>query len=183
MDVVECEVCRQLIPFDAYAEHITDCQLFDFLRTSWERAFTPNDLDEAFRELLGVTTGGNEYEMWSQLEEIIGKVEVGIEDLAAVTKPAPADPSADEVCPVCLDEFQNTLGKTTETLCGHLYCEPCITKWLKTSVRCPVCSTDLKDLMKTNSCNNHRNQMSSTDSSSKSTSATSLEPLSISDVP
>lgn len=45
-----------------------------------------------------------------------------------------------ENCSICLDTKSNIYTK-----CGHLYCEPCISKWLKTHDNCPYCRTDLSE--------------------------------------
>lgn len=38
-------------------------------------------------------------------------------------------------CNVCLSE----VGDPVVTLCGHLYCWPCLYRWLSTNHTCPVC--------------------------------------------
>lgn len=46
-----------------------------------------------------------------------------------------------ETCAVCLEEYQkgNEMIKLTE--CKHIFCEPCISTWLKTNTTCPLCRT------------------------------------------
>ncbi|XP_076884683.1 E3 ubiquitin-protein ligase RMA1H1-like [Bidens hawaiensis] len=52
-------------------------------------------------------------------------------------------------CNICLDSVQDPVV----TLCGHLYCWPCIYKWIhnqnspseKKKPRCPVCSCDVSE--------------------------------------
>jgi hypothetical protein len=29
--------------------------------------------------------------------------------------------------------------------CGHAFCDPCISQWLKTHTNCPICRKDLED--------------------------------------
>lgn len=43
-------------------------------------------------------------------------------------------------CSICLDTRSNVY-----TSCSHMYCKPCITKWLKTHDTCPCCRVDLQD--------------------------------------
>jgi ankyrin repeat protein len=43
-------------------------------------------------------------------------------------------------CSICLDSMSNVY-----TSCGHLYCKPCISKWLKTHDTCPCCRLKLQD--------------------------------------
>lgn len=45
-------------------------------------------------------------------------------------------------CPICLDMF--TLDQILSTMCGHLYCEPCIQNVIKTRKKCPMCNRGLK---------------------------------------
>lgn len=42
------------------------------------------------------------------------------------------------VCPICLEDFQPQI-KVKLLMCGHKYCEPCLTEWLKTKTSCPIC--------------------------------------------
>lgn len=158
-DAVECEVCHAMIPFDVYAEHIEDCPIYTFLMMG--------DLQDFPVRYPPVQT--NEYDLWSQLEELVGKVEIGIENVDLVLREAPPH---DDVCPICLE----SCGTQVETLCGHVFCKACISRWLGSSVRCPVCITDLRE-------KTHAHQMSSTASSSKSTAASLSDPLSISAEP
>jgi|TARA_R110002073_G_scaffold111619_2_gene248121 ankyrin repeat protein len=43
-------------------------------------------------------------------------------------------------CSICLDSRSNVY-----TSCSHLYCKPCISKWLKTHDTCPCCRVELQD--------------------------------------
>jgi formate dehydrogenase maturation protein FdhE len=54
-------------------------------------------------------------------------------------------------CPICLESFNilnsldnNRLYRTT--LCNHIFCDICITKWLSISKKCPYCNENLEDL-------------------------------------
>jgi len=38
-------------------------------------------------------------------------------------------------CPICMDF---TIGAST-TLCGHMFCERCISEWMLFNKDCPVC--------------------------------------------
>lgn len=42
-------------------------------------------------------------------------------------------------CNICLDFCKDPVV----TLCGHLYCWPCVYKWLTTQQSCPVCKSSL----------------------------------------
>jgi ankyrin repeat protein len=43
-------------------------------------------------------------------------------------------------CSICLDSQSNVY-----TNCSHMYCKPCISKWLKTHDTCPCCREELED--------------------------------------
>ena len=43
-------------------------------------------------------------------------------------------------CSICLDSQSNVY-----TNCSHMYCRPCISKWLKTHDTCPCCREELED--------------------------------------
>ncbi|CAH1424591.1 unnamed protein product [Lactuca virosa] len=54
-------------------------------------------------------------------------------------------PSDNFDCNICLDTVQDPVV----TLCGHLYCWPCIYKWIdlshKVNPLCPVCKTEISE--------------------------------------
>lgn len=45
-------------------------------------------------------------------------------------------------CPICLDMF--TMDQILSTMCGHLFCGPCIQGVIKTRKKCPMCNRGLK---------------------------------------
>lgn len=45
-------------------------------------------------------------------------------------------------CPICLDMF--TMDQIMSTMCGHLFCAPCIQGVIKTRKKCPMCNRNLK---------------------------------------
>lgn len=73
-------------------------------------------------------------------EEILDGVTSLIEDLKPKPKePEKTSPKKDApTCPICLE----TLGSSRPamaTLCGHMFCEPCIVQVVRTSKKCPTC--------------------------------------------
>ena len=44
-------------------------------------------------------------------------------------------------CPICLDAPMTDISST---LCGHLFCGPCIAKCAETLKQCPTCKAKLK---------------------------------------
>ena len=49
-----------------------------------------------------------------------------------------------EFCPICTDTRTDTGINTTSTLCGHVFCNPCLKKWTKRSNYCPNCRCDMR---------------------------------------
>lgn len=45
-------------------------------------------------------------------------------------------------CPICLDMF--TMDQILSTMCGHLFCAPCVQGVVKTRKKCPMCNRALK---------------------------------------
>lgn len=54
------------------------------------------------------------------------------------------------LCPICMENIRTEMRKT---LCGHIYCNECISMWLKKSKKCPCCMSDL-DVLSTNKIKN-----------------------------
>lgn len=93
----------------------------------------------------------NDYEFNSMIAQQIGNVEVGVDDIGSVTELVEIkkrNQLKESVCAICQEEFEKIPTETNilATLCNHIYCEPCIYKWLATSKKCPVCMLDLEDL-------------------------------------
>lgn len=45
-------------------------------------------------------------------------------------------------CPICLESFG--FDEICSTMCGHLYCDPCIKNAIKARKKCPMCNRNLK---------------------------------------
>lgn len=45
-------------------------------------------------------------------------------------------------CPICLELFP--MSEILSTMCGHLYCEPCIRSVIKVRKKCPMCNRGLR---------------------------------------
>ncbi|KAL4312434.1 hypothetical protein GQ457_01G001520 [Hibiscus cannabinus] len=87
----------------------------------------------------------------NQLREGKNSMEKWMNSLEAVTG-SDDDSSAGFDCNICLDTVQDPVV----TLCGHIYCWPCIYKWLQLQSepaenqdqklpQCPVCKADVSD--------------------------------------
>tara|TARA_B110001469_G_scaffold125904_1_gene142261 strand:+ start:1127 stop:1972 length:846 start_codon:yes stop_codon:yes gene_type:complete len=72
------------------------------------------------------------YEELTNLDD----VEIGITDIDKVSKLQFLECE----CPICCQ----TCLLSRKTKCGHIYCDSCLTKWLKTNKKCPTCMIDLE---------------------------------------
>jgi len=81
-----------------------------------------------------------------ELAERVGRVEIGVEDINAVSEllveNQEYDP--DQICPICQDTFLSTGDVRRKLICNHIYCDTCITKWLENHKKCPVCNVELE---------------------------------------
>ncbi|XP_060517710.1 uncharacterized protein LOC132696732 isoform X2 [Cylas formicarius] len=78
-------------------------------------------------------------DMKKESEQILGNVSSLLNDFIALKKAeeekkSPEGPS----CPICLDPFAADVQIMT-TICGHIFCKPCITKVAKSIKKCPTC--------------------------------------------
>jgi hypothetical protein len=91
------------------------------------------------------------YEFNMLLSESLGKVEIGMTDYTKALKPIENIDLKSEICPICYDN-----NVDTQTICNHVYCTSCISKWLKTNKTCPICKTDLDGYVEKliSTCNN-----------------------------
>ncbi|CAI9738732.1 E3 ubiquitin-protein ligase RNF4 [Octopus vulgaris] len=54
---------------------------------------------------------------------------------------------AAQICPLCLETFENIRSKNIKfraTLCGHIFCEMCLSKCPTLNYKCPVCRKPVK---------------------------------------
>lgn len=88
----------------------------------------------------------NDYEFNTMLTEIIGNVETGIKDPEKILEAIEADSCKDEMCPICQDTFGEIVETIpVKTVCGHLFCKACISKWVSKHKNCPICQVDMEE--------------------------------------
>lgn len=63
-----------------------------------------------------------------------------MEPATAAAEPADSEKPSFE-CNVCLD----TVSSPVVTLCGHLYCWPCLYQWMRNHSECPVCKAGISE--------------------------------------
>lgn len=88
----------------------------------------------------------DDYEANLRLGDLIGKVEVGVSDIEKVSRIIDKNTLDDgTICSICIENIKQSDNNCRELLCSHKYCDACISKWLSTSKRCPVCNIDLDE--------------------------------------
>jgi hypothetical protein len=92
----------------------------------------------------------DDYEYNTMLGELMGIVEVGVSDVNNVSSVLDEAPEDFTRCPVCqetaeeLEEAGSNVYR--KTLCGHAFCDACLSSWLEKHKKCPVCMQDLQDI-------------------------------------
>lgn len=97
----------------------------------------------------------NNYEFNLNLQDVMGgNVEVGVTNKDACYNILPGDVETEptEQCSICFQsrndivhgehDSNNTVVEFVKTTCNHVYCKPCIDKWLSSHHTCPVCIHD-----------------------------------------
>lgn len=88
----------------------------------------------------------NDYETNLRLADLIGKVEVGVSNIDEVSKVIDKNTLDDgTICSICIEDIKQSDNNCRELICSHKYCDECISKWLSTNKRCPVCNIDLDE--------------------------------------
>lgn len=88
----------------------------------------------------------DDYDANLRLADLIGKVEIGVSDISKVGKSVLKQILDDDIsCTICLDKCKYNDKDTMQLICSHVFCTPCISKWLSISKKCPVCNIDLED--------------------------------------
>jgi hypothetical protein len=92
----------------------------------------------------------NDYEFNLMLEEIIGNVEVGVDDIDQVAPVLLASEyhalQSEMSCPICQEAMQGCVI-IRRTLCNHYFCDACISTWFATHKKCPICMQDVQDML------------------------------------
>ena len=102
--------------------------------------------DAQWDAMMSAIYDGDDYEFNLMLGELMGKVECGVVDIAKVVTPVSVEEAAQSGndCPICFEAFPNLESTgACKTECNHYFCSPCITKWLGSNKKCPICMHDL----------------------------------------
>lgn len=113
--LIECDLCMLFVSFSDYASHVESH-----------------------------TMAGEDYELNLMMQELMGRVEIGVDDIETVTHDVKLDNKTSIECPICLEEQEKIVKRT---LCNHDFCSSCISKWLSKHKTCPICVTDIQNLL------------------------------------
>ncbi len=83
------------------------------------------------------------FELNLMMQELMGRVEIGVDDIEKATTNVKLENNASIECPICL-EVQDKFVK--RTICKHDFCASCISKWLSKNKTCPICVADIQTL-------------------------------------
>jgi hypothetical protein len=79
------------------------------------------------------------------LANLVGRVEKGVKDIDSVsTIITEVDDNA--MCVICHDTFKEIKDNGIDirkTVCKHIFCDVCISRWLSKNKKCPCCFTEL----------------------------------------
>ena len=78
----------------------------------------------------------NNYEYLSNLENI----SIGIDDINSIS----TDFIESLKCPICFKEKDNN----RKTVCNHIFCNDCLSEWIKNNKKCPICMINLDEIKK-----------------------------------
>jgi hypothetical protein len=122
---IECDLCTLRLSFADYASHVE------------------SHMEQLHMLSLVESDSGEDYELNLMMQELMGHVEIGVDDIDRVTSVVVLDKDTPIQCPICL-EVQDKVVK--RTLCKHDFCTGCITKWLSSHKTCPICIADVQML-------------------------------------
>ena len=97
-------------------------------------------------------SGGDrdDYDANIDIGNAFGRVVRHVADVDAAAPVVQSPPPNQDTCVICMESFEDVAGREgaddkrlRETVCGHAFCSPCLTKWLGDNVACPVCKRDL----------------------------------------
>ena len=76
------------------------------------------------------------YEYLLNLENI----RIGIDDINSIS----TDLTESLKCPICFKEKDNN----RKTFCNHIFCNDCLSEWIKNNKKCPICMINLDEIKK-----------------------------------
>jgi hypothetical protein len=161
--MIPCEVCSDMIPFHMYTQHIDDClrrrqshqqQQLQSNTSTFIGVINPTTIaipatQTGIMGLLSMFVNNiDSYEQNLALQEQLGRVRIGVDNKDTVTtvvEPSSIDDC--ELCSICLESLKDAAAKGTvirSTVCKHMFCQPCLFRWLDENISCPNCTQSVE---------------------------------------
>ena len=118
-DIRECPVCDRYISLDSFKKHFKGCK-----KTTIDR----------WRNNSQAPTGLNLTQFVNENYCVVHRVQK-----QETPKREKEMPEQDFECPICFKDVQTLSSYVMRTKCDHVFCEPCLTRWLEISACCPKC--------------------------------------------
>ena len=156
-NLIPCDICNNLIPFEEYENHINFCGLEQPiyiplnipLNFSSNTSPNPESLQNFINETNSLINLLNsisppdiedEYEELSQLDEDNNKKH--IQDLKNISKIIKTKEEFN--CPICFDTFKID-EEIRQLNCNHMMCIECSSDWFQENVKCPICMKEFEE--------------------------------------
>lgn len=148
--ILPCEICRTNIRLSDYINHMQVCQhrtsILSLLNPMLNTFLLSNNIvNNSIRsgdenEIVNIENMIDTYELNNIIGEMIGTVNHGVTDIEGSFSVVDHVEIEDgEECSICMDSLHNPDVICVKTTCEHLFCKRCITKWLRSSRKCPLC--------------------------------------------
>jgi len=116
-----------------------------------------NNLSNSYRILSFVHSSNNVNDFDFNSNVVVApsheQISVGTEELLY----GDIDNPISTVCPITLEDFNNTSNITRIIPCGHIFMRASIARWFTTNVKCPVCRIDIRDYQSNNQIDSEYN--------------------------
>jgi hypothetical protein len=132
---IPCELCDVNVLFSEYVGHLELCQNRNAILNMLNPLLNNDIIDE--------------YEMNIRISDMIGNVAQGVIDVEdAIKLINRCDLEEDTQCIICMELIKNLKNvNIVKTKCNHLFCEPCILRWMSEKSKCPLCLYNFNDNM------------------------------------
>ena len=168
---IPCEICDTIVPFNEYIEHCEECYIqTSIMNRNNQNMFSSYMTRPNINSLTSImSTMINEHQnatitmipidierlqmnhqtngpfaMNTMIEELNGgDVNVPVRNMSdAYTLMEGTDLVT---CSICYDESTPTNKAFVLTICNHVFCKDCISRWLNMRHKCPVCMNDFNE--------------------------------------
>jgi len=135
----QCPICQQTVIIDNYITHL----MLDHTDTFMTMVYTYYNFNplNIYENLIDQYIDDMNYEDLLGLCEAVGDHKVGIKDINDIS--TKINCSNSDRCPVCLEDFNESIDIYKTNKCSHDFCKECLIKWTFEHKSCPICQQDL----------------------------------------